>query len=146
MTFGRGSQTLGEEYTDILPFAEGRKRTPSRRVTIGFFRAIRLLDVPQLTKSQRRLLTILFLLLPSILASPSIVAYLRSASTDETVDSSLWARSKRRLAQFLDSPVGQSIPEIHLVTFMLWGRFFEFGKRLTGTTYVRPPVPASASS
>lgn len=33
MTFGRGAQTLGEEYTDILPYSSRRRRTPSRRVS-----------------------------------------------------------------------------------------------------------------
>jgi hypothetical protein len=33
LTFGRGSQTLGEEYTDILPFARSRRRTPGHIVS-----------------------------------------------------------------------------------------------------------------
>ncbi len=32
--------------------------------------------------------------------------------------------------------MGQSLCEIHMVAFMLWGKFFEFGKRLTGISYV----------
>lgn len=33
-TFGRGSQTFGEQYTDILPVAGRRRETPSRRVSM----------------------------------------------------------------------------------------------------------------
>ena len=32
LTFGRGAQTLGEEYTDILPCAPAHRRLPSRKV------------------------------------------------------------------------------------------------------------------
>ena len=33
LTFGRGAQTLGEEYTDILPYAVRSRRLPSRQVS-----------------------------------------------------------------------------------------------------------------
>jgi len=42
----------------------------------------------------------------------------------------------RRLAGWLESPVGKALPEIHLAVFMFSGKFFEFGKRITGISYV----------
>lgn len=35
LTLGRGSQTLGEEYTDILPYSPGRKPPPSKTVRVS---------------------------------------------------------------------------------------------------------------
>lgn len=34
LTFGRGKQTLGEEYTDILPMRRRTKQLPSRSVSL----------------------------------------------------------------------------------------------------------------
>ncbi|GMK54702.1 hypothetical protein CspeluHIS016_0112880 [Cutaneotrichosporon spelunceum] len=121
LTLGRGRQTLGEEYTDILPVA--KKLAPTRR---------------------RRLLTIALLLLPTALTSPSMLHYLRG----DPYDHSRWAAAKRRVAKFIESPLGQSLPEIHLVLFMFRGRFYEFGRRLTGMEYISdmPPVPKEHKS
>lgn len=69
--------------------------------------------------------------MPSVLTSPSAVAHLRAADEDNA-----WGRSKRRLGGFLETPIGKALPELHLAAFMFSGRFFEFGKRLTGTSYV----------
>ncbi|KAK8861322.1 hypothetical protein IAR55_002141 [Kwoniella newhampshirensis] len=114
LTFGRGSQTLGEEYTDILPYSTRRGRSPSQR---------------------RRLLTVVFLLLPSIINSPTSAAYLRN-STSDSASSTRWKDAKVKLLNFLESPVGKSLPEIHMIGFLFGGRFFEFGKRLTGISYI----------
>ncbi|KAI9632319.1 Pex12 amino terminal region-domain-containing protein [Dioszegia hungarica] len=124
LTLGRGRQTLGEEYTDITPFASGRRRMPGRA---------------------RRILTILFLLSPSVLTNSAVSAYLRGSST-----SSAWGRIRHRLASALESPLAQSLPELHMIGFLMSGRFFEFGRRLTGTSYVstqapRPPERRQAS-
>lgn len=35
LTFGRGNQTFGEEYTDILPYHAGERRIASRKVGPG---------------------------------------------------------------------------------------------------------------
>lgn len=35
LTLGRGSQTLGEEYTDILPYSPRRKFSPSKTVRLS---------------------------------------------------------------------------------------------------------------
>lgn len=35
LTLGRGSQTLGEEYTDILPYSPRRKSSPSKTVRLS---------------------------------------------------------------------------------------------------------------
>lgn len=51
-------------------------------------------------------------------------------------DESFAARAKARLAKFLESPLGQSLPEIHLVLFMFRGTFYEAARRLTGLSYV----------
>ncbi len=56
-------------------------------------------------------------------------------------DHSRWANAKRRVAKFIESPLGQSLPEIHLVIFMFGGRFYEFARRATGMTYVSVEEP-----
>ena len=71
-------------------------------------------------------------MLPSALTSPSVLQHLRGDPYDE----SLWARSKRKVISFLESPLGQALPEIHLVLFMFGGRFYEVARRLTGLGYV----------
>ncbi|RSH94390.1 peroxisome bioproteinsis factor 10 [Saitozyma podzolica] len=119
LTLGRGAQTLGEEYTDITPYATTRRNFPSRR---------------------RRLLTIIFILLPSIVTSPSASSYLHSSAEDDAP----WSRMKRSLARFAESPIGQALPELHMMAFLFRGRFYELGRRLTGVSYVsmlpaRPP-------
>ncbi|WVQ94313.1 hypothetical protein IAU59_001392 [Kwoniella sp. CBS 9459] len=119
LTFGRGSQTIGEEYTDILPLASSRRRRPSGR---------------------RRFATILFLLFPSILISPVTLSYLRSSSSssipsDEGASSKL-RRMKATLLRVLESPYAKILPEVHMVAFLFSGRFFEFARRLTGVSYI----------
>lgn len=84
---------------------------------------------------QRRLFTIIFLLLPTIITSPSMLNYLKGQPGDD----SFAARVKARLAKFLESPLGQSLPEIHLVLFMFRGTFYEAARRFTGLTYVSAP-------
>ncbi|WVR04041.1 hypothetical protein IAU60_001040 [Kwoniella sp. DSM 27419] len=119
LTLGRGAQTLGEEYTDILPQYARSRRRPSKA---------------------RRLATIGLLLLPSLLLSPATTAYLRShASSDTRLD-----RAKRRLLALLESPLGKMLPELHMIAFLFSGRFFAFARRLTGLSYIstlpaRPP-------
>ncbi|WWD16776.1 hypothetical protein CI109_101208 [Kwoniella shandongensis] len=114
LTFGRGSQTLGEEYTDILPFSTRRGRAPSKK---------------------RRLFTILFLLAPSLLNSPTTTAYLRNNTSDSTPSTRLQS-VQAKLLRFLESPLGKSLPEVHMIAFLFGGRFFEFGRRLTGVSYI----------
>ncbi|WVQ83554.1 hypothetical protein IAT38_005695 [Cryptococcus sp. DSM 104549] len=116
LTFGRGSQTLGEEYTDILPYSNRRSRLPSKR---------------------RRLFTILFLLLPSLLVSPASTSYIRNTNlAPASTPSTRWSRARAKLAGFLESPVGKALPELHMIAFLFGGRFFEFSRRLTGLSYV----------
>ncbi|OCF42542.1 peroxin-10 [Kwoniella heveanensis CBS 569] len=121
LTFGRGSLTIGEEYTDILPLASRTRRKPS---------------------AKRRLATILFLIFPSILISPMTTNYLRAASTPFLEDTSSDPRSrlKRRLKgtllHLLGSPFAKILPEVHMVAFLFSGRFFEFARRLTGVSYI----------
>lgn len=118
LTLGRGGQTLGEEYTDILPYAARRRNLPTRR---------------------RRLLTILLLLLPAVLTNPIFIQRLRSP--DGT--SGRWQGARSRLAAFLESPLARILPELHLVAFMFRGRFFEIARRITGLSYLStlPPRP-----
>lgn len=61
-----------------------------------------------------------------------MLTYLRG----EAGDTSVLARTKRSIAKFLESPLGQSLPEIHMVLFMFGGRFYEMGRRITGLGYV----------
>ncbi|TXT11039.1 hypothetical protein VHUM_01790 [Vanrija humicola] len=117
LTFGRGYQTLGEEYTDVLPTVRASQLPPTRR---------------------RRLLTILLLLLPSALTSPMALNYFRGDGSPPTTR---WGKAKARLVRFLESPLGQSLPEIHLVLFMFGGKFYEIGRRLTGLSYISAAAP-----
>jgi hypothetical protein len=78
-------------------------------------------------------MTILFLLLPSLLTSHSSSSYLRSFSDGSTP----LGRIRLSFARFLESPIGQALPELHMIAFLLRGRFLEFGRRITGVTYVR---------
>ncbi|TYJ53534.1 hypothetical protein B9479_005803 [Cryptococcus floricola] len=122
LTFGRGSQTLGEEYTDILPYSTRRRNLPSRR---------------------SRFLTILLLLLPTLLVSPASTNYIRPAPV-QRLDSgpeSRWTRTREKLAKFLESPVGRALPELHMILFLFRGRFFEFARRLTGISYISTLPP-----
>ena len=50
-------------------------------------------------------------------------------------------RWRHRLADLIESPLGQSMPELHMVVFLYGGRFFEWGRRLTGMGYVRASFP-----
>ncbi|WVQ73875.1 hypothetical protein IAR50_003456 [Cryptococcus sp. DSM 104548] len=122
LTFGRGSQTLGEEYTDILPYSTRRRTLPSRR---------------------SRLLTILLLLLPTLLVSPTSTNYIRPTSSHLLDNShrSAWSRVREKLAKFLESPVGRALPELHMILFLFKGRFFEFARRLTGVSYISTLPP-----
>lgn len=60
-------------------------------------------------------------------------------------DHSKWAAAKRRVAKFIESPLGQSLPELHLVAFMFGGRFYEFARRATGLSYVSLHPPLSCT-
>ncbi|WRT65429.1 uncharacterized protein IL334_002372 [Kwoniella shivajii] len=134
LTFGRGSPTLGEEYTDISPFHLRRGNTPSRR---------------------RRFITIFLLLIPSLLASPITTNYLRNPSSYSNSNNNGAQRRtsrldivKQRLLRFLESPIGKALPEIHMILFLFKGKFFEFARRLTGVSYVStlPPKPIERKS
>lgn len=61
-----------------------------------------------------------------------MLAYLRG----DPDDTSTLAKTKRLAVRFIESPLGQSLPEIHMVMFMFGGRFYEFARRLTGLGYV----------
>jgi peroxin-10 len=86
---------------------------------------------------QRRFLTILFLLLPSILAFTPGIASLRPPTENDNTSQSPIAKLRTRIARFVASPLGQTLPEMHMVLFLCGGRFFEFGRRVTGLRYVR---------
>ncbi|OCF58321.1 hypothetical protein L486_04352 [Kwoniella mangroviensis CBS 10435] len=123
LTFGRGYSTLGEEYTDILPFHLRRGRLPSKK---------------------RRIISIIFLLLPSMIFSPMITNYLRTTtSNEEQPQQTRLEKVKRRLISLIDSPFGRIVPEMHMILFLFRGKFFELARRLTGLSYVStlPPKP-----
>ncbi|OXC67164.1 hypothetical protein AYX13_04266 [Cryptococcus neoformans] len=120
LTLGRGNQTLGEEYTDILPYSPRRKSSPSKT---------------------RRFLTIMFLIFPTILVSPASTSYMRTGGLSQT--SSRWRIAREKIGDFLTSPVGRAIPELHMIAFLFRGRFFELARRVTGMSYISalPPRP-----
>lgn len=47
-----------------------------------------------------------------------------------------FSRMRDRLATWLESPIGQSLSELHTVAFLYGGRYLELGRRITGMSYV----------
>ncbi|WWC68965.1 uncharacterized protein I206_102901 [Kwoniella pini CBS 10737] len=125
LTFGRGIQTIGEEYTDILPFHSRRGKLPSKK---------------------RRIITILLILLPSLIFSPVTSNYLRHEDLENSNNQSRLQKAKLTLARFIESPIGKLIPEIHMMLFSFRGKFFEMARRITGVTYVSTQSPKAFES
>lgn len=46
------------------------------------------------------------------------------------------SRLRTGAIKILESPIGQTLPEISTVLFLVGGRFLEFGRRITGLSYV----------
>ncbi|WWC87532.1 uncharacterized protein L201_002422 [Kwoniella dendrophila CBS 6074] len=127
LTFGRGLSTFGEEYTDILPIHLRKGKLPSKR---------------------RRIITILFILLPSLVFSPMTSNYLRNSSNTQSQihnrqEETKLQKAKKDLLRFIESPIGKIIPELHMILFLFKGRFFELARRLTGLSYVSTLPPRS---
>lgn len=55
---------------------------------------------------------------------------------------SVWSRGRNLFAHFLKTPLGQSLPALHLVAFLYGGKFLEFGRRLSGLRYVSDTIGA----
>jgi hypothetical protein len=49
------------------------------------------------------------------------------------------SKFRARLANWLESPVGQSLAELNTIAFLYGGRYLEVGRRLTGLSYVSIP-------
>jgi len=84
-----------------------------------------------LKHAQRRLATIIMLLLPSALSTPQMTGFLRQRRGQTAETPWLW------LASILDSRAWKVCSKLHIIAFMFSGRFFEFGRRLGGLQYVR---------
>lgn len=49
------------------------------------------------------------------------------------------SKFRDRLANWLESPVGQSLTELNTIAFLYGGRYLEIGRRWTGLSYVSSP-------
>lgn len=76
----------------------------------------------------------MFLIFPTILVSPASTSYMRTGGLSQT--SSRWRIAREKIGDFLTSPVGRAIPELHMIAFLFRGRFFELARRVTGMSYV----------
>lgn len=76
----------------------------------------------------------MFLIFPTILVSPASTSYMRTGRLSQT--SSRWRIAREKIGDFLTSPVGRAIPELHMIAFLFRGRFFELARRVTGMSYV----------
>lgn len=76
----------------------------------------------------------MFLLFPTVLVSPASTSYIRTGGHSQP--SSRWRIAVEKIGEFLSSPLGKAIPELHMIVFLFRGRFFELGRRLTGMSYV----------
>lgn len=129
LTLGRALPTLGEEYTDITPKVQRQARS-SRAVGALFSSTCQCTD-----RTQRRYIAILLLVLPNILSPSVLLTWLKGDGRDDHMTpppSGLKALTIR----LLQSPFGQSLPELNTIAFLFGGRFLELGRRLTGLSYV----------
>jgi peroxin-10 len=76
--------------------------------------------------------TILFLLAPMALTTSTVTNNIRG----ETNRPAGLSKFRDRLANWLESPVGQSLAELNTIAFLYGGRYLEVGRRLTGLSYV----------
>jgi peroxin-10 len=125
LTLGRAMQTLGEEYTDIVPRTSSSARL-SRLASHGIVPSSAWLT------SQKRVVTIFLLLAPTILTTSTVTNNIRGEASNSTILS----RLRTRLANWLESPIGQSLAELNTIAFLYGGRYLEVGRRITGMKYV----------
>jgi peroxin-10 len=79
--------------------------------------------------------TIIFLLAPMALTTSTVTNNIRGENSHTTGLS----KFRDRLANWLESPVGQSMAELNTIAFLYGGRYLEVGRRLTGLSYVSIP-------
>ncbi|KAL7409988.1 Pex12 amino terminal region-domain-containing protein [Mrakia frigida] len=124
LTFGAGTQTLGEEYVDIQPRSVVSERNPSRR---------------------RRLFT-LFLTILSPPLFRMLLHRLRSqvprrpASSEDNEPPRPFKEKVLDVMEKLESWI-EIASELNLAWFFLRGGFFDLGKRIAGVGYVSSLPP-----
>jgi hypothetical protein len=120
------SQTLGEEYVEILPYAIKRSNFPSRIVRPYLSSKER---SSKIFRIQRRILSVL-----SLALIPSIWRHLCKSLTPTNQSSPETRRT--RLARLLNNEWIQRLPEGWFIWFLLRGRNVEWSKSLWGMRYV----------
>lgn len=55
---------------------------------------------------------------------------------DGEIRTTTFSRYRNRLADWLESPVGQSLAELNTIVFLYGGRYLEIGRRIMGLSYV----------
>jgi hypothetical protein len=113
----------------------------SQRPSVSTGKSYELLGQARLT-SQRRMTTIIFLLTPMALTTSTVTNNIRGENSRPTGLS----KFRDRLANWLESPVGQSLAELNTIAFLYGGRYLEVGRRLTGLSYVSIPDLGRGSS
>ncbi|KAL8280405.1 hypothetical protein RQP46_007053 [Phenoliferia psychrophenolica] len=149
-----GSQTLGEEYCDIMQYSVKSRKPPTAR--------------------RRALLLSLHILLPYIIskaysnARRALVARNEAAEQKRLAEASLDSlfasappppRKKSFAARMLDSlaaisadlPTFETITEdylrsVHLAVFYLWGRYYNLSKRAAGIRFISTQASRAAAA
>lgn len=161
-----GSQTLGEEYCDIMQYSVKTRKPPTARVSPPLRHAISVTDKPSTTQ-RRALLLSLHILVPYLIARAysnfrrRLLARREASELVRRSDAdSVFASSSStppppkplrvRLLDWLaagaaDFPTFETITEdylrsVHLAVFYLWGRYYNLSKRAAGIRFVSCPV------
>lgn len=133
-----GTQTLGEEYCDIMQYTASDQRLP--------------------TATRRASLISLHVVAPHLLARAYGVLRRRwrdvrareglddpaTAARARPVGEKRWSFARlRRTVLAIEPPpfdelIGKHFTAVHLAVFYLYGRYYHLSKRLVGVRYVRP--------
>ncbi|KAM0792835.1 hypothetical protein ACM66B_002601 [Microbotryomycetes sp. NB124-2] len=140
-----GSQTLGEEYCDILQYDVATKKppTPQRRaLLLSFHIALPYIVARVYARSRRALIARHELVQASQQQAASIDALFADAPPPPPPKRPLLARLMDRLASLaVDLPTFEKLTEdylrsVHLAVFYLFGRYYHLSKRGAGIRYI----------
>jgi len=129
-----GTQTLGEEYVEIYPYANRQRNFPSKLVREDQWRGFVARMLNGACQQQRRIASIAVLIGAPYLFN-HIIESLASHAATPTDD----GRPTRRqvLVKWLKSTWVKALPELWFAWFLVKGRNMEWTKSLMGMSYVR---------
>lgn len=134
MQAGVASQTLGEEYVEILPYAVKRSNFPSRIVRSHPFVSPFPSKSDNNPSRKRRILSVIALAFGSTLwrtLCKSLVPHPATHARNPGGET-----RRERLGRWIGSEWVQRVPEAWFVWFLLRGRNVEWSKGLLGMRYV----------